>query len=68
MDDRKKIELMELLKDFSQETGVQCICSVIESEMPVSQDGKRMQFPPNQIIRELSDDSSRGRLFRMPPF
>jgi uncharacterized protein YydD (DUF2326 family) len=68
MDDRKKIELMQLLREFSQETGAQCICSVIESEMPVSQDGKRMQFSPNQIIRELSDDSSRGRLFRMAPF
>jgi uncharacterized protein YydD (DUF2326 family) len=59
---------MQLLKEFSEETGVQCICSVIESEMPVSPDGKRMQFSPGQIIRELSDDSSRGRLFKMASF
>src|ERR1035437_2386745 len=68
MDARKKIELLKLLKEFAEETGVQCIFSVIQSEMPVSQDGKRIEFSPDQIIRELSDDASRGRLFRMASF
>lgn len=68
MDDRKKIEMLQLLREFAAETGVQCIFSVIESEMPIGQDGKRMELSPSQIVRELSDDSSRGRLFRMASF
>jgi uncharacterized protein YydD (DUF2326 family) len=68
MDDRKKIEMLQLLKEFAVETGVQCIFSVIESEMPIGQDGKRMELSPDQIVRELSDDASRGRLFRMASF
>jgi uncharacterized protein YydD (DUF2326 family) len=68
MDDRKKVELLQLLKEFADETGVQCIFSVIESEMPLNPDGHRRQFSTEQIIRELSDDGSRGRLFKMPSF
>jgi uncharacterized protein YydD (DUF2326 family) len=68
MDDRKKIELLQLLKEFSEKTGVQCICSVIQSEMPLNEEGVRMEFSADQIVRELSDDGNRGRLFRMAPF
>ena len=45
MDDRKKVEMLHLRHtSFSAETGVQCIFSVIESEMPIGPDGKRLEL------------------------
>lgn len=68
MDDRKKFELLALLKEFVAETGVQYIFSVIQSEMPHDQDAKRLEFEPREIVRELSDVGVKGRLFQMAPF
>lgn len=68
MDDRKKIALLKLLAEFSVETGVQSIFSVIEAEMPEDADGNRLEFSEAQIVRELSDVGVNGRLFRMAPF
>lgn len=68
MDDRKKIALLNLLSEYCVETGVQSIFSVIQAEMPEDADGKRLEFTPDQIIRELSDVGVNGRLFRMAPF
>jgi uncharacterized protein YydD (DUF2326 family) len=68
MDDRKKVALLKLLKEFADETGVQSIFSVIQAEMPVEEEGHRLEFAQGQIIRELSDVGNNGRLFRMNPF
>jgi uncharacterized protein YydD (DUF2326 family) len=68
MDDRKKIALLKLLKEFAAETGVQCIFSVIQSEMPLQENGERLEFDENEIVRELSDAGDKGRLFRRPQF
>ena len=68
MDDRKKVALLKLLMEFTAETGVQSIFSVIQAEMPVDEQGHRMEFAEAQIIRELSDVGNNGRLFRMAPF
>jgi len=68
MDDRKKIALLKLLAEFSVETGVQSIFSVIQAEMPEDADGNRLEFTEGQIIKELSDVGVNGRLFRMAPF
>jgi uncharacterized protein YydD (DUF2326 family) len=68
MDDRKKVALLKLLKEFADETGVQSIFSVIQAEMPVDQEGHRLEFAADQIVRELSDVGNNGRLFRMDPF
>ena len=68
MDDRKKVALLRLLMEFTAETGVQSIFSVIQAEMPVDEQGHRMEFAEAQIIRELSDVGNNGRLFRMAPF
>jgi len=68
MDDRKKLALLDLLKEFAEETDVQCIYSVIHAELPVDTEGHRLELPAHQIIRELSDEGDDGRLFRMPAF
>ena len=68
MDDRKKFALLKLLKEFAAETGVQYIFSVIQSEMPMQEDGHRLEFTGNEIIRELSDVGTKGRLFQMAQF
>ena len=68
MDDRKKFALLKLLKEFATETGVQYIFSVIESEMPIQENGLRLEFTGDEIVRELSDVGTKGRLFQMSPF
>ena len=69
MDDRKKFALLSLLKEFAAETGVQYIFSVIQAEMPMLEDGGKLEFAGNEIVRELSDLGTNGgclgwRLFR----
>ena len=64
----KKFALLKLLREFAAETGVQYIFSVIQSEMPIQEDGHRLEFAGNEIIRELSDIGTKGRLFQTPPF
>jgi hypothetical protein len=40
MDDRKKFALLKLLNEVAAETGVQYIFSVIQSEMPLQENGQ----------------------------
>lgn len=68
MDERKKIALLKLLGEFCVETNVQSIFSVIQAEMPEDSEGKRLEFKPDQIVRELSDVGVNGRLFSLAPF
>lgn len=66
LDDRKKLNLIELIRDTSTPLGTQQIITVIDSELPRLPDGERFQFAPDEIIRILHDDGDEGRLFRMP--
>jgi uncharacterized protein YydD (DUF2326 family) len=68
MDDRKKFALLNLLKEFAAETSVQYIFSVIQSEMPIQENGHRLEFTGHEVVRELSDVGTKGRLFQMSPF
>ncbi|HZH14042.1 MAG TPA: DUF2326 domain-containing protein [Archangium sp.] len=65
LDDRKKENLIEELRQYSS-YGVQQIVSVIDSDLPVSPQGARFQFQPNEVVRTLHDEGESGRLFRMP--
>lgn len=62
LDYRKKIILLDVLRDYSNK-GLQIIITTINSELmgmptPV--------FTPEEIILELHDDGQNGRLFKMP--
>lgn len=68
LDDRVKFKLIEKMREISESNGLQFIISVLDSDIPISETGKRSYFLDNEIIRELHDKGNTGRLFRMPAF
>ncbi len=65
LDNRKKLNLVGVLRDYSA-LGVQIIITVIDSELPLQQDGHVFAFDEAEICLKLNDDGPDGRLFRMP--
>jgi uncharacterized protein YydD (DUF2326 family) len=64
LDNRKKFNLIRVLRDYSA-LGLQIIITVIDSELPWQQDGQRFEFAETEICLKLNDDGPNGRLFRM---
>lgn len=65
LDDRKKRCLLDELRARG-EAGLQQIITVIDSDLPLQEDGTRMTFDEHEIVRLLHDQGDDGRLFRMP--
>lgn len=64
LDDRKKRCLLDVLR-AREDAGLQQIITVIDSDLPIQEDGTRMTFADHEIIRLLHDEGEDGRLFRM---
>jgi len=65
LDDRKKRKLIEVLRTYTSEHGVQEIITVIDSDLPY-ENGERFEFEQSEVVRLLHDQGDDGRLFRMP--
>lgn len=68
LDNRKKLLFLKLVKELISGGKIQYILSVIEADLPNDLDGKRMDFPENEIILQLHDNGREGRLFKMADF
>jgi len=68
LDDRVKIKLIDQMRNFSELFGLQFIISVLDSDIPTNPKGEKVYFKTNEIIRELNDKGSSGRLFKMSAF
>jgi uncharacterized protein YydD (DUF2326 family) len=68
LDVRKRNLVLDVLRETSSKFGVQCIISVIDADLPRTDDDQRIPFPPSEIVLDLNDSGPSGRLFRMPPF
>lgn len=68
LDDRVKFRLINRMRDLSEKSGLQLIISVLDSDIPILENGEKDYFPDNEVIRELHDKGNLGRLFRMPSF
>ncbi|QUM85466.1 DUF2326 domain-containing protein [Moritella sp. 28] len=68
LDDRVKIKLIDKMRSLSEEFGMQFIISVLDSDIPNTPAGEKVYFKTKEIIRELHDKGSSGRLFRMSAF
>jgi uncharacterized protein YydD (DUF2326 family) len=64
LDDRKKRCLLRELRKRCGE-GLQQIISVIDSDLPLDENGNRVEFSADEVIRVLHDQGEDGRLFRM---
>jgi len=68
LDNRKKLSLLDLVKTFCVEYGIQYILTAIDSDLPRDDDERKVNFSEKEIIKNLSDEGSNGRLFKMDKF
>ena len=64
LDDRKKRCLLHEIRERA-DAGLQQIITVIDSDLPLLDDGTRMAFDKSEVVRLLHDQGDEGRLFRM---
>ena len=62
LDDRKKINLLNVIRQYSN-LGIQQIITVIDSDIPLDSD---IFFNKNEIALVLHDKGIQGRLFKLP--
>ena len=65
LDVRKRKLVLQVLRETAKKYGVQCIISVIDSDLPRTEDDAKIPFGADEIILELNDSGPQGRLFRM---
>ena len=68
LDIRKRKLVLQVLRETATKYGVQCIISVIDSDLPRTENDEKIPFPEGEIVLELSDSGTAGRLFRMREF
>ncbi|WP_243325053.1 DUF2326 domain-containing protein [Geothrix sp. SG200] len=64
LDDRKKQNLMEVIRSYSS-LGIQHLITLIDSDLPASLEGEAPFFQDSEVILRLHDEDESGRLFRM---
>ncbi|HKJ68946.1 MAG TPA: DUF2326 domain-containing protein, partial [bacterium] len=65
LDDRKKIELIELVKKISAQHNLQYILTVIDSDLPRDDRNQLIRFSESEIALRLHDRDDSGKLFEM---
>jgi len=68
LDNRKKVNLLELVRDVCAEFHLMYITSLIDSDLPRDERDQKLLFSQEEVVRELHDQGDVGRLFRMPAF
>lgn len=64
LDDRKKLNFIKTVKEYVRNYDIQYIFSVIDSEIPLDETGKKYEFSDKEICLELDDKSEKGKLFK----
>jgi uncharacterized protein YydD (DUF2326 family) len=69
LDNRKRLALLEVIREYTQDLGIQYILSVIEADLPrdLLNDNK-INFSDDEIVVKLHDKGNSGRLFKIPEF
>lgn len=68
LDDRKKLQLIDVVSDFCERFDLQYIMTAIDSDLPRFPSGEVWMPPEEIIVRRLHDRGDEGQLFRMPSF
>lgn len=68
LDNRKKVNLLNLIRRICASSGLQHILTVIDADLPRDERDQKLMFEWSEVARELHDDGDGGRLFRMEPF
>lgn len=68
LDNRRKVSLLNMVRDACENMGIQYILTVIDSDLPRDQSDQKLLFSEQEIIRYLNDSGDDGRLFRTRAF
>lgn len=68
LDERKKVQLLEIIRELCDVKGVQYIMTLIDADVPRDENDERIPFNEGEIVLNLHDGSDKGRLFRMEKF
>ena len=68
LDNRKKVNLLNLIRQICDKYKVQYILTVIDSDLPRDEQDHKLLFTEDEIVRRLHDRGADGRLFRTKPF
>lgn len=63
LDNRIKSRMLDLIKQICKENNIQYILSLIDSDIPVDNQGEKYQFSDNEIRLRLHDKDDSGKLF-----
>jgi uncharacterized protein YydD (DUF2326 family) len=64
LDDRKKENLLSVVREYC-DLGVQCVITLIDSDLPQRNDENESVFADQEIVVRLHDEGESGRLFKM---
>lgn len=64
LDNRKKENLLQVLHDYN-DSGIQSIISLIDSDLPAREAFEPVVFDESEIVLRLHDEDASGRLFKM---
>jgi uncharacterized protein YydD (DUF2326 family) len=67
LDNRKKINLLNIIRRYSSEYNLQHIITLIDSDLPAEKNDHNI-FYDGEIILFLHDKDEKGRLFKMKPW
>jgi uncharacterized protein YydD (DUF2326 family) len=68
LDNRKKINLLNRVREICENDNIQYILTVIDSDLPRDEVDNKLLFNDSEIILKLNDDGEKGRLFKMAKF
>ena len=68
LDTRKRRVLLQLIREIAAKYHIQYMLSTIDSDLPRDEDDRKIEFPLEEVVLELSDQGTKGRLFRIPEF
>ncbi|MEZ8468326.1 DUF2326 domain-containing protein [Vibrio splendidus] len=68
INDSLKLNVLEQWRKVASEHQLQLIVTLHDSDLPLGEDGNKIELPEGEIIRELHDRGDDGRLFKMPAF
>jgi len=67
LDDRKKQNLLEILRSYAA-LGIQQTITLIDSDLPTLPQGEGAFLADSEVVLRLHDQDESGRLFRMQPW
>lgn len=64
LDNRKKENLLAVIRQYA-DMGIQCIITLIDSDLPHSEKEESSVFDESEIVLQLHDEGAKGRLFKI---